>query len=65
MSWPQHGLFASETYFVTDPGAQQQLCYSMVHQPVCEIAIFTDGLERLLDHAQKCAHAYRPFLRDR
>lgn len=58
VSWPQHGLFASETYFVTDPGARQQLCCSMAHQPVREIAIFTDGLERLLlDHAKKCAQA--------
>lgn len=56
VSWPQHGLFASETYFVTDPGVHQQLCYSMARRPVREIAIFTDGLERLLlDHAEKRA----------
>lgn len=53
-SWPQHGAFASETYFVTDPGAHNMICSSMARRPIREIALFTDGLERLLlNHAEK------------
>lgn len=57
-SWPQHGTHAGETYFVTDSGADERISLTILAQPVCEIALFTDGLERLLlNHAQKTAQA--------
>ncbi len=50
-SWPSHGEYASTTYFVTD---DPQPCAktSLVVGTIEEVALFTDGLERLaLDFA--------------
>jgi len=45
-SWPAHGEYASSTYFVTDD-PQPNLQFSTIAEPISEIAIFSDGLERL------------------
>jgi Protein phosphatase 2C len=54
-SWPAHGEYASSTYFVTDdPEPQLRLC-SWAGE-FTDIAIFSDGLERLaLDFLNKNA----------
>lgn len=58
-SWPFQGEYASTTSFVTDD-PQPRLVLSAVDQPASEIAIFSDGIERMvLDHLAKTAHA--PF----
>lgn len=55
--WPQHGNFANETYFVTDELARDNLIFAHTLRPTREIAIFSDGLERvLLNHAERRAH---------
>jgi hypothetical protein len=55
--WPQHGPYANQTYFVTDLPAHGQLSFAHGLQPVDELAVFTDGLERvLLDFAERRAH---------
>lgn len=46
--WPQQGAFASETYFVTDNTAHEHLCFAIGRHEPASIAMFTDGLERLL-----------------
>jgi hypothetical protein len=58
-SWPAHGEYASSTYFVTDD-PQPTLRVSHIHGAISDIAIFSDGLERLaLDFSQRLA--FKPF----
>lgn len=58
-SWPAHGEYASTTNFVTDdPEPTANVAY--VGGKVAELALFTDGLERLaLDFTTKSA--FTPF----
>jgi Protein phosphatase 2C len=58
--WPQHGEFANQTNFITQDNALEVLEFELEERCVDEVAIFTDGIERLvLDLQQKTAHA--PF----
>jgi hypothetical protein len=58
--WPQHGQFANQTNFITQENALEALEFELEERCVDEIAIFTDGIERLvLDLQEKTAHA--PF----
>jgi hypothetical protein len=59
VSWPAQGEYASTTYFVTDdPAPRIGLTY--VSGEVVELAVFTDGLERLaLEFSTQTAFA--PF----
>lgn len=60
--WPQHGEFANQTNFITQDNAIDVLEFEVEERCVDEIAIFTDGIERLvLDLQTKTAHA--PFFR--
>lgn len=61
--WPQHGEYANSTYFLTQDGAGTALQFE-TGPSVNEVAIFSDGIERLvLDHAAKTVHApaFRPI----
>lgn len=58
-SWPFHGEYASMTTFVTDD-PQPQCKIARLGGRAERIAVFSDGLERLvLDHSSKVAHG--PF----
>jgi hypothetical protein len=60
--WPQRGEYENQTWFATDDAAQDRLAYDIVEHPVDEVALFTDGLQRLALHfASQTAHA--PFFR--
>ena len=60
--WPQHGEFANTTNFVTQRDAARALEIEMHAGAIDEVALFTDGIERLvLDLSAKTAHA--PFFR--
>jgi hypothetical protein len=60
--WPQHGEFANQTNFITQDNALELLEFELEERSVDEIAMFTDGIERLvLDLKEKTAHA--PFFR--
>jgi hypothetical protein len=60
--WPQHGEFANTTNFVTQRDAGRALEIEMHMGAIDEVALFTDGIERLvLDLSAKTAHA--PFFR--
>jgi hypothetical protein len=58
-TWPAQGEYAATTFFLTDdpvPAVQ----YAYVEQSITEIAVFSDGLERLaLDFSKRAAHG--PF----
>ena len=60
--WPQHGAFANETNFITQENALEVLEFELEERCVDKIAIFTDGIERLvLDLQEKTVPA--PFFR--
>jgi hypothetical protein len=60
--WPQHGEFANQTNFVTQDNALDVCEFELEERCIDEIAVFTDGIERLvLDLQEKTAHA--PFFR--
>ncbi len=62
--WPQHGEFANTTNFVTQDGFEQVLQIEFVEQPLIEVAMFSDGIERLvLDLSARAVHspALRPI----
>ena len=64
MFWPQHGEFANSTNFVTQDGFEQALEIEFVDGTLDEIAIFSDGIERLvLDVGTRTVHspALRPM----
>ncbi|OBR54756.1 PP2C family serine/threonine-protein phosphatase [Paraburkholderia tropica] len=57
--WPESGEYANMTYFVTDANASEHLYYEE-RDTTDEVALFTDGLQRLaLVFATETAHA--PF----
>lgn len=45
-SWPSHGEYASSTYFITDD-PEPHLQFQVISEPLSEVALFSDGLERL------------------
>lgn len=59
--WPDHGEYASTTFFVTDEaGVNVRFAQSAV--PLTGVAVFSDGIERLaLDFASE--EPFQPFLR--
>jgi len=58
--WPQQGEYANITNFLTDEDAADKVFRGMKSGAVDEIAIFTDGIQRLaLDYRAQSAHA--PF----
>jgi len=63
--WPQQGEYENTTYFVTQTNATGMLQFSLLSGRVCsEIALFTDGIQRLALHYQsQSAHSpfFRPF----
>lgn len=59
--WPQGGEYAGTTFFLTDEQWAEQLMVTSVATTVDELALFTDGLERLiLRFADQSVHV--PFL---
>ena len=57
MFWPQHGEFANTTNFLTQADFESALEVEVVEGELCEIAIFSDGIERLvLDIAGRTVH---------
>jgi len=58
-SWPAHGEYASSTYFVTDD-PEPNLQFQLLEGEFDEVAIFSDGIERLaLDFINR--NAFAPF----
>lgn len=58
--WPQHGEYANTTHFLTDEDATAFLQVDHLGAAVSDIALTTDGLERLALHYGSKA-VYRPF----
>jgi hypothetical protein len=55
--WPEKGDYANVTFFVTDQNAQNHLEFDATPIEITDLAIFSDGLERLaLDFVSGEAH---------
>lgn len=55
--WPKHGVYANQTFFITDADAHERLVFAHSLYPIEEVAVFSDGLERvLLDFGERRAH---------
>ena len=55
--WPQHGEYANQTNFIIQENAAEILAYTKFEGRITEIALFSDGLERLiLNFSQKLVH---------
>jgi len=60
--WPERGEYENTTYFATQAGFFAQLQFKLVEQQPVEIAMLSDGLQRLaLDYRSKGPH--QPFFR--
>src|SRR5882672_11584220 len=58
--WPQQGEYANMTNFLTDADAAEKVVREARSGAIDEVAIFTDGIQRLaLDYSARSAHA--PF----
>ena len=58
--WPQQGEYANTTNFLTDTDAAEKVFREVKSGAIDEVAIFTDGIQRLaLDYRERTAHA--PF----
>jgi hypothetical protein len=63
--WPDRGEYENVTFFATEPGAAEHLQSELVEERIDEIALLSDGLQRLALHYQtKTAHAafFKPML---
>lgn len=58
--WPHHGEYVNETMFATDRRALDNLAFDVVDGRIDEVALLTDGLERLALHFETKT-AFRPF----
>ncbi|MDX2263413.1 MAG: PP2C family serine/threonine-protein phosphatase [Hyphomicrobiales bacterium] len=58
--WPQHGEFANTTYFVTDERVDERMMFELCTRRIDEIALFTDGIERLVLH-EASKTVFAPF----
>jgi hypothetical protein len=55
--WPESGEYANMTYFVTDETAEEHLQHAVNSEAPHQLAMFTDGLQRLaLRYADKLPH---------
>lgn len=58
--WPQHGEYANQTVFVLSDNAVDALEFSLAPRRIDELAMFSDGIERMVLHgATKAVNA--PF----
>ena len=60
--WPDHGEYENTTFFATEPEFGSNLKFENVRRNVVELAMFSDGLQRLaLDFAKNIP--FEPFFR--
>lgn len=58
--WPQHGEFANMTNFVTEASAEEKLAFDLCRRRIDEVAVFSDGIERLVLH-EASKTVFAPF----
>lgn len=48
--WPQHGEYANQTMFILSGNGVDALSYDLAPRRIDELAIFSDGIERMVLH---------------
>jgi hypothetical protein len=64
--WPEPTGYANATNFLTDTEYEQHIHYDAVSTPISELALITDGLQRIaLDFSQRTPYVdfFRPLFR--
>ncbi|HXM64144.1 MAG TPA: PP2C family serine/threonine-protein phosphatase [Terriglobales bacterium] len=55
--WPQRGEYENTTYFATQASFLDQLQFTLVQESIIDVALLSDGLQRLaLNYQSKTAH---------
>jgi hypothetical protein len=65
--WPEPGEYANATDFLTDEACRERLQVQVISKPILQIAVFTDGLQRLaLDYSSRTAFPgfFAPLFRE-
>jgi Protein phosphatase 2C len=58
--WPDRGEYENTTYFITQDSALEHLQFENIERTIQEVAVFTDGIQRLaLDYKAEMPH--QPF----
>ena len=58
--WPDRGEYENTTHFITEESAEEHLQFEFVRREIVELALLSDGLQRLaLDYRNHAA--YKPF----
>jgi Protein phosphatase 2C len=58
--WPQRGEYENTTYFATQTSFLDQLQFNLIQEPITDVALLSDGLQRLaLNYQSRTAH--QPF----
>ena len=60
--WPNRGDYENTTYFATQANFSEQLQFKLIAESAREIALFSDGLQRLALNYQ-AQEAHQPFFR--
>jgi hypothetical protein len=63
--WPDRGEYENVTFFATEPDAASHVQFELVEKRIDDIALLSDGLQRLALHYQtKTAHAgfFKPMM---
>ena len=58
---PSKKIYANATDFITDETAEERLLYEFVNEPITDLIIFTDGIERIAVNIQ-AGLPHEPFL---
>jgi len=61
--WPQNGEYLNTTSFLADDPTFKDLRIAVIHEPVAEVALFTDGLQ-LLALNMEAGTVHQPFFED-
>ena len=61
MYWPQQGEYENVTYFSTSDDAAERLQFDLISRPMDELAMFSDGVQKLALHYQSRT-VHTPFL---
>src|SRR5262249_44987397 len=48
--WPRHGEYANQTVFILSADAMEALEFNLAPRRIDEVAVFSDGIERLVLH---------------
>ena len=61
--WPHNGEYSNTTSFLVDDASFSNLKKLIIDEPICEVALFTDGLQHLVLN-NETSSVHQPFFED-